>query len=114
MDFFTVPTLNLKLLYGFFVIEPSRRRILHFNVTSHPNSEWVVQQLREAFPETGPYRYLILNRDSLTARCVRVLGSAVFIAGMAGRKLPSELAKLKAFRTCALAAYSASESSARP
>lgn len=64
MDFFTVPTLNFKLLYGFFVIEHSRRRILHFNVTSHPNSEWVVQQLREAFPEAGPYRYLVLDCDS--------------------------------------------------
>jgi transposase InsO family protein len=64
MDFFTVPTLSFKLLYGFFVIEHSRGRILHFNVTTHPSSQWVVQQLREAFPEAGPYRYLILDRDS--------------------------------------------------
>jgi putative transposase len=56
MDFFTVPTLGFKLLYGFFVIEHSRRHILHFNITSHPSSKWVVQQLREAFPEAGPYR----------------------------------------------------------
>src|SRR4030095_799799 len=26
--------------------------------------EWVVQQLREAFPEAAPYRYVILDRDS--------------------------------------------------
>jgi transposase InsO family protein len=26
--------------------------------------EWVVQQLREAFPEAGPYRYVILDRDA--------------------------------------------------
>jgi transposase InsO family protein len=64
MDFFAVPTLSFKLLYGFFVIEHLRRRILHFNVTTHPSSEWVVQQLREAFPEAGPYRYLILDRDT--------------------------------------------------
>ncbi len=64
MDFFTLPTLNFKLLYGFFVIEHSRRRILHFNITSHPSSEWVVQQLRDTFPEAGPYRYLILDGDS--------------------------------------------------
>jgi putative transposase len=64
MDFFAVPTLSFKLLYGFFVIEHSRRRILHFNVTAHPTSEWVVQQLREAFPEAGTLRYLILDRDS--------------------------------------------------
>ena len=31
---------------------------------SAPSAEWVVQQLREAFPEIGPYRYVILDRDS--------------------------------------------------
>jgi transposase InsO family protein len=63
-DFFTVPTVTFNLLYCFFVIEYGRRRILHFNVTRHPTAEWVVQQLREAFPEAGPYRYVILDRDS--------------------------------------------------
>ncbi len=54
-DFFTVPTVTFQLLYCFFVIEHGRRRILHCNVTSHPTAEWVIQQLREAFPE-GPGR----------------------------------------------------------
>ena len=63
-DFFTVPTVTFQLLYCFFVIEHGRRRILHFNVTRHPTAEWVVQQLREAFPEAAPYRYVILDRDS--------------------------------------------------
>jgi putative transposase len=63
-DFFTVPTVTFKLLYCFFVIEHGRRKILHFNVTGHPTAEWVVQQLREAFPEDGPYRYVILDRDA--------------------------------------------------
>jgi putative transposase len=63
-DFFTVPTVTFELLYCFFVIEHGRRRILHCNVTRHPTAEWVVQQLREAFPEAGPYRYAIFDRDS--------------------------------------------------
>jgi transposase InsO family protein len=63
-DFFTVPTVTFKVLYCFFVIEHGRRRILHFNITPHPTSEWVVQQLREAFPEAAPYRYVILDRDA--------------------------------------------------
>ena len=63
-DFFTVPTLTFQLLYCLFVIEHGRRRILHFNVTRHPTAEWVVQQLREAFPEAGPYRYAIFDHDS--------------------------------------------------
>jgi putative transposase len=49
MDFFAVPTVTFKLLYCF-VIEHGRRRILHFNITSRPSSEWVVQELRAAFP----------------------------------------------------------------
>ena len=63
-DFFTVPTLTFRLLYCFFVIEHGRRRILHFNVTRHPSAAWVVQQLREVFPEAAPYRYVILDRDA--------------------------------------------------
>lgn len=38
--------------------------ILHINVTRHPTAAWVVQPLREAFPEAGRYRYVILDRDS--------------------------------------------------
>jgi putative transposase len=63
-DFFTVPTITFRLLYCFFIIEHGRRRILHFNMTSKPSSEWVVQQLREAFPEAGPHRFVILDRDT--------------------------------------------------
>jgi putative transposase len=49
-DLFTVPTLSFRTLYRFFAIEHGRRRILQFNVTLHPTSDWIVQQLREAFP----------------------------------------------------------------
>ncbi len=63
-DFFTVPTVTFKLLYCFFIIEHGRRKILHFNITYHPTAEWVVQQLREAFPEVGLYWYAIFDRDS--------------------------------------------------
>ena len=63
-DFFTVPTVTFRLLYCFFVIEHGRRKILHFNVNRHPTAGWVIQQLREAFPQAAPYRYVILDRDS--------------------------------------------------
>jgi transposase InsO family protein len=63
MDFFTVPTLTFRVLYCFFVIEHGRRKILHFNITEHPTGRWIVQQLREAFPESCPYRHAILDRD---------------------------------------------------
>jgi transposase InsO family protein len=64
LDFFTVPTVTFRLLYCFFVIDHGRRRILHFNVTAHPTAEWVVQQLRETFPDSARHRYMILDRDS--------------------------------------------------
>ena len=64
-DFFTVPTATFRVLYCLFVIEHGRRGILHFNITRHPSADWVVQQLREAFPQAAPYRYAILDRDSI-------------------------------------------------
>jgi putative transposase len=64
MDFFTVPTITFGVLYCFFVIGHDRRRILHFNVTKHPTSMWIVQQLRQSFPfDSGP-RFLIFDRDA--------------------------------------------------
>jgi transposase InsO family protein len=70
-DFFTVPTLTFRVLHCFFVIEHQRRRILHFNATAHPTSEWIVQQLREAFPLPCPYRYAVFDRDRKFAGDVR-------------------------------------------
>jgi putative transposase len=64
MDFFTVPTITFRVLYCFFVIEHGRRKILHFNVTEHPTSSWITQQLRKTFPEPCPYRYALLDHDS--------------------------------------------------
>jgi hypothetical protein len=61
-DFFT-PTVTSGLLYCFFVIEHGRRRILHFSATYHPTAEWVVQQLRKALSEAGPYLYAIFDRS---------------------------------------------------
>ena len=63
MDFFTVPTLRFSALYGFFVISHDRRQILHLNVTKHPTSLWIVQQLREAFPFESAPQFLIFDRD---------------------------------------------------
>src|ERR1700719_2253454 len=64
LDLFTAPTVTFRVLYCFFVIEHERRKILHCSVTQHPTAEWIVQQLREAFPESCRYRYVILDRDS--------------------------------------------------
>jgi len=64
MDFFTVPTVTFSVLYCFFVISHDRRRVLHFNVTKHPANQWIVQQLREAFPFDSAPRFLLFDRDA--------------------------------------------------
>jgi putative transposase len=64
MDFFTVPTLTFNVLYCFFIISHDRRRIVHFNVTRHPTSSWIVQQLREAFPYQSAPEFLIFDHDA--------------------------------------------------
>jgi putative transposase len=38
VDFFTVPTITLKVLFVFVVMAPRRREVLHFNVTDHPTA----------------------------------------------------------------------------
>ena len=62
MDFFTVPTLTFGVLYCFFVITHDRRRILRCQVTGHPTSALVIQQLREAFPYDSAPGYVIFDR----------------------------------------------------
>ena len=65
MDFLVVPTVRFRLLYVWFVIGHGRRKILHFGVTAHPTSSWVMQQLREAFPNDAAPRFLIYDNDSI-------------------------------------------------
>jgi transposase InsO family protein len=65
MDFFVVPTLRFQLLYVWFVLDHGRRLVLHFNVTAHPTVRWVVQQVREAFPDGPTHHYLILDNDAI-------------------------------------------------
>jgi putative transposase len=64
MDFCSVPTITFSVLYVWFVIGHDRRRILHFNVTPHSTSDWIVQQLREAFPYEPTAQFLIFDHDA--------------------------------------------------
>ncbi len=73
MDFFTVPTATFRVLYVFFVIHHDRRRVLHFSVSASPDTDFIIQQLREAFPYDSAPRYLILDRDTKFSR--KVMGT---------------------------------------
>jgi hypothetical protein len=47
----------------FFIISHDRRQIVHFNVTQHPTTSWIVQQLREAFPYESAPKFLLFDHD---------------------------------------------------
>jgi hypothetical protein len=65
MDFFVVPNVRFQLLYVWFVIDHGRRRVLHFNVTESPTACWVIQQLRDAFPNDPAHHFLVLDNDAI-------------------------------------------------
>src|ERR1051326_130479 len=65
IDFFTVPTLQFRVLFVFVVLAHQRRRGIHFNVTDHPTADWTARQIVEAFPEDTAPRYLLRDRDAV-------------------------------------------------
>src|SRR4051794_2650161 len=71
-DFFTVPTITMKVLFVFLVLEHNRRKVLHFHVTEHPTGAWTAQQIVEAFADRDTARYLLRDRDSRYSAEVRL------------------------------------------
>jgi putative transposase len=65
IDFLIVPTIRLKLLYVLIVLEHSRRKVLHFNVTASPTALWTAQQIVEASPWDSAPKYLLRDRDAI-------------------------------------------------
>src|SRR3989449_1269409 len=65
LDFFTVPTMRLRVLFILVVLAHHRRRVLHFNVTEHPTAAWTAQQVVDAFPDDSAPSYLLHDRDSI-------------------------------------------------
>lgn len=65
MDFFAVPTVSFRLLYGLLILQHSRRELLWLGVTAHPTAEWLAQQVTEAFGWRDVPRYLVRDRDRI-------------------------------------------------
>jgi transposase InsO family protein len=63
IDFLTVPTINFKLLHVLVVIEHHRRKLIYFNITRNPTSEWTLQQIRNMLFDYIAPKYLIRDRD---------------------------------------------------
>jgi putative transposase len=64
-DFFVTVTATFRLVYVFLVLEIGTRRIVHWNVTEHPTSEWSVQQFRSCVTGDQPYRFVVHDRDAV-------------------------------------------------
>jgi putative transposase len=65
IDFFTVPTARLRVLFVLVVLAHHRRRVVHFNVTEHPTAVWTAQQIVAAFPDDSAPAYLLRDRDQV-------------------------------------------------
>src|SRR5213594_4444298 len=65
LDFFTVPTARLRVLFVLIVLAHHRRRVVHFNVTEHPTAHWTAQQIVDAFPDDSAPSYLLRDRDQV-------------------------------------------------
>jgi transposase InsO family protein len=78
MDFFTVPTITMRVLFVFIMLEHGQRKVLHFTVTEHPTAAWTSQQIREAFADREPPQYTIRDGDgvygNLVRECITSLG----------------------------------------
>jgi putative transposase len=71
LDFFTVPTAHLRVLFVLVVLAHHRRRVLHFNVTEHPTAHWTAQQIVDAFPDESTPKFLLRDRDSVYGQTFR-------------------------------------------
>ena len=65
IDFFTVPTVRLRVLFVLIVLAHHRRHVVHFNVTEHPTAVWTAQQIVAAFPDDSAPSYLLRDRDQV-------------------------------------------------
>ncbi len=64
MDYLVVPTIKFDLLYIFVIVSHVRRKIEHIAVTKNPDTNWLIQQLRNATPYNHIPKYLIHDNDS--------------------------------------------------
>jgi transposase InsO family protein len=78
MDLFVVPTISFRLLYGFLILQHSRRNLLWLGVTDHPTAEWIARQLTEACGWRYTPQCIVRDRDGIYGkvfiRRVRAMG----------------------------------------
>ena len=71
IDFFTVPTINFKVLFVLLILLHHRRKVIHFNVTENPTAQWAARQMVEVFPWDSAPKYLLRDRDAIFGEAFR-------------------------------------------
>ncbi len=71
LDFFTVPTASLRVLFVLVVLAHHRRRVVHFSIPEHPTAHWTAQQIVDAFPNDTAPAYLLRDRDHVYGEAFR-------------------------------------------
>ncbi len=65
IDFFVVPTLTFRLLFGCVILRHHHRReLLPIGVTDQPTAAWAAQQIVHAFTDETRPAYLLRDRDA--------------------------------------------------
>ena len=70
MDLFVVPTISFRLLYGFLILQHSRRELLWLGVTARPSALWIARQLTEAYGWQQTPQYIVRDRDCVYGEVV--------------------------------------------
>jgi putative transposase len=65
IDFFTIQTATLRVLFVFIVLAHECRKVLHFVITEAPSALWTGQLLVNAFPFATAPKYLLRDRDGI-------------------------------------------------
>jgi putative transposase len=77
-DFCVSVSVRFQILYVFVRTEVGSRRLVHFNVTSHPTAAWTLQRFREVIDNEQDYRFVIHDRDKIYSQeldlAVRAMG----------------------------------------
>ena len=83
MDLFVVPTISFRLLYGFLILQHSRRELLWLGVTARPSAHWIARQLTEAYGWQQAPRHIVRDRDCVYGAVVIERLRAMGIRGSA-------------------------------
>jgi hypothetical protein len=58
-------TAAFNILFVLVVLSHSRRKVVHFSITSNPTAEWTAQQIVEAFPWDTAQKHLMRDRYAI-------------------------------------------------